>query len=227
MKFTYDTNRGEYQKAFEANRKQIEKAATAAIDDAKDEVIKQGRAAIASGGLGPKWQNALRVERYPKRGVSMDAAAWIFHRIKYADVFQSGATIAGKPLLWLPLNKTPSRVGGMKLTARNYALKIGPLHTIRVPGKPPLLAAFMEARAGGKAPRKITLSGLQKGAALSRLGVGRSKSARGKKLISVPLFFGISSVQLRKRFDLTAIIQRASNNIGNNYLRHINSESER
>jgi len=62
-----------------------------------------GDAGIAAGGLSRKWQNALRVNIYPPQGDSMHPAAFVYHKIRYAGVFEDGAVIGGQPLLWLPL----------------------------------------------------------------------------------------------------------------------------
>ena len=39
----------------------------------------------------------------------MRPAAFIFHKIRYAGVFEEGAVIRGQPLLWLPLGNVPVR----------------------------------------------------------------------------------------------------------------------
>lgn len=213
---------GSYQKAFKAIETPIAKAATATIDDAKAQVLSEGRANIAGAGFGSKWQNALRGTRYPRTGTSIEAAAWIFHRIPYAAVFETGARIPGSPLLWLPLPGVPQKIGGRRMSPRNYIALVGPLHTIRVAGKNPLLAAYMRGKAGSK----VTLGKLRAGAALQRLGVRASRSDLGRAgLVSVPLFVGIPSVQLHKRFDLTGVFNHAVSQLGANYLRHIGSGS--
>src|SRR5437868_12920194 len=81
----------------------IAKAATAAIREAGDIAKRDGRASIAASGFSRKWQNALRVNIYPPQGDSMRPAAFIYHKIRYAAVFEDGAVIGGQPLLWLPL----------------------------------------------------------------------------------------------------------------------------
>ena len=92
-------------------QKPIAKAATAAMKDAGDVAKRTGRSSIASAGFSRKWQNALRVNIYPAQGDSMRPAAFIFHKIRYAGVFEEGAVIRGQPLLWLPLGNVPVRRG--------------------------------------------------------------------------------------------------------------------
>ena len=73
----------------------------------------KGRADIAAAGFSRRWQNAFRVDVFPRgRKVSVDAAAWVFHKIPYAEVFEEGATIRGRPYLWIALPGTPTRIGG-------------------------------------------------------------------------------------------------------------------
>src|ERR1700745_2725921 len=78
----------------------LAKAATAALRDAGEIAKSNGRASIAAAGFSRKWQNALRVNIYPPQGDSLRPAAFIFHKIRYAGVFEEGAVIGGQPLLW-------------------------------------------------------------------------------------------------------------------------------
>src|SRR3954470_15419731 len=89
----------------------IAKAATAAVREAGDIAKRNGRANIAAAGFSRKWQNALRVNVYPQHGDSLRPAAFIYHKIRYAGVFEEGAVIRGQPLLWLPLPTVPIRRG--------------------------------------------------------------------------------------------------------------------
>lgn len=163
-----------------------------------------GRADIAAAGFSARWQNALRAEVYPKRKVSLNAATLVFHKIPYADVFETGATISGKPTLWLPLSSTPKKLGRFKMTADRYAKEVGPLTLLKLPGKRPLLAAKM-AVSGRQAASgdlgKVTLPKLRRGAS----GSGAIRA--------VPLFVGVDSVTLRKRFGLNEVIERAAGRI--------------
>src|SRR3954453_19221142 len=89
----------------------LAKAATAAVREAGEIAKRDGRASIAAAGFSRKWQNALRVNIYPLQGDSLRPAAFIFHKIRYAGVFEQGAVIAGQPFLWLPLPTVPLRRG--------------------------------------------------------------------------------------------------------------------
>jgi Family of unknown function (DUF6441) len=102
------------------------KAATAASRETGEIAKRNGRASIAAAGFSRKWQNALRVNIYPPQGDSMRPAAFIFHKIRYAGVFEEGAVIGGRPLLWLPLPSVPLR-RGRPMAPSQYARSVGPL----------------------------------------------------------------------------------------------------
>ena len=129
----------------------IAKAATAAIREAGEIAKRDGRASIAASGFSRKWQNALRVNIYPPQGDSLRPAAFIYHKIRYASVFEEGAVIGGQPLLWLPLPTVPLR-RGRPMTPSQYARSVGPLVSVQRPGSPPLL--FPKYRSTGRRRRK-------------------------------------------------------------------------
>src|SRR6187401_937094 len=153
----------------------IAKAATAAIREAGEIAKRDGRSSIAAAGFSRKWQNALRVNIYPPQGESLRPAAFIFHKIRYAGVFEEGAVIGGKPFLWLPLSNVPVR-RGRPMRPSEYARSVGPLVSVQRPGSPPLL--FPKYRA--KRSRR------------------RAADSLGRK----PLYIGISAVEIAKLFDV-------------------------
>src|SRR3954465_6881555 len=121
------------------------RAAPAAVREAGEIAKRDGRASIAASGFSRKWQNALRVNIYPPQGDSMRPAAFVYHKIHYAGVFEEGAVIGGQPLLWLPLPTVPLR-RGRPMTPSQYARSVGPLVSVQRPGAPPLL--FPKQRKG-------------------------------------------------------------------------------
>lgn len=186
---------GEWQRAMDADRQRVTTAAMRTMKATAARVKSEGRSNIAGAGFSSKWQNALRVTVYPTRGQSIDAAVYIRHKIPYAAVFEQGARIAGKPLLWLPLPNVQQRYGGRRMTPKLFVERVGPLHTIRVTGKRPMLAGYVLANSD---THRLTVAKLRNGQ--------RASSARRK---SVPVFVGISSVELHKRFDLTRLFREA------------------
>lgn len=208
-RFRYEKKDGEFALAMAAKKDPIAFAGTAAITEAGDIVKREGRQDIAAAGFSKRWQNALRVNVYPRRKLSMSAAALIFHNIRYAGVFEEGATISGKPRLWLPLKDTPKRAGRQKMTPALYIKTIGPLISIERPGKPPLLAGKIATNRRGSKTGKVSLSALKRG------GAGAASTL-------VPLFIGIERVSIRDRFSIRQITERAAARLGSLYLKHLN-----
>jgi hypothetical protein len=218
LRLIYSAVTGQFQQAMLDITKPIATAATATIKQAANQIKVKGRARIASAGFSSKWQNAFRVEVFPQHGVSMHPAALAHHNIPYAGIFAKGGSIAGTPLLWIPVSNAPTKIAGRRMTPRNYIQLVGPLHSLVVPGKPPMLAAYMKGRRGSK----LTLSKLRAGAALARLGVRKSKSdLGGMGVVSVILFVGVSSVRIRQRFGLNDVFREAVAGLGSGYLANL------
>ncbi|MDP2358555.1 MAG: DUF6441 family protein [Beijerinckiaceae bacterium] len=211
---------GKFSSAVREIYKPIAEAGTAAIRQAGDDVKRDARASIASAGFGSKWQNALRVDVYPKRGSSARAAAHIYHKIPYAAVFERGATIHGKPMLWIPMSHTPKRANGARLTAAAYVRTIGPLVSFNRPGKPPMLAGQIKASAKGNVtPAKLRSGKKLAAKTLTNKKLAHKKGGAGVRLI--PLYTGISTVTIRRRFGIYAAINRARANLASYYLANL------
>lgn len=126
--------------AFADMQQHIAVAETAAVHAVAQNALKAGRQSIARGGFDQRWQNALQMKVFPPNGVALDPAALIFDRIPYAVVFETGARISGRPLLWLPIEANlPALGAGQKWTPRRYIARFGPLISVNRPGKKPLL----------------------------------------------------------------------------------------
>ncbi|RWQ12332.1 DUF6441 family protein [Mesorhizobium sp.] len=213
-RFRYQKKDGEFGAALASMEVPIGFAGTAAIAEAADIIKREGRRDIAAAGFSKRWQNALRVNLYPKRGASMNAAAVIYHKIQYAGVFEEGATIVGKPLLWLPLPDAPKGRGGASIRPSEYRARIGhPLYSIRRPGKAPLLGANI----------RVTKARSQKGISLSQLKRGRNPGGKGEVRL-VPLYIGVPRVNIRDRFSIREITERAAARLGDLYLKHLNPD---
>jgi len=206
-RFRYDAKQAEFAQAMARMKDPIAFAGTTAISEAGDIVKREGRADIAAAGFSRRWQNALRVNVYPKRKYSIDAAALIFHNIRYAGIFEEGGTISGKPTLWLPLPSAPKRAGRKKMTPALYIKSIGPLFSIERPGKPPLLAGKIATNRRSKTG-KVSLSALKRGGA-------------GAPSTLVPLFIGFDRVNIRDRFSIRQITERAAARLGDLYLKNL------
>jgi hypothetical protein len=209
MRFFLSNISGEIDKAIRDIERPVAQAATAAVKDAADEAVSKGRTELATAGFSTRSQKQFTSKLYPKGGkVSLKPAARVYHRIGYFSVFEKGATILGKPKLWIPLDSVPMGGGGRRLTAKQYVQRVGPLHSVNIPGKPPLLF--------GKAGRSTILSATQKITRLRKGAVGR-----GIFGASVPLFVGVDRVKIRKRFGLYAIIDRAADRLAEFYEQNV------
>src|SRR6188508_1436329 len=99
MKFAFSAQEAELGKAIEEIGAEIREAKKAVVKETADEMVKQGRANIASAGFPvAKWQSGLMSKFYPNDDTG-DPAAMVYHKINFAGVFEHGVTIAGKPLL--------------------------------------------------------------------------------------------------------------------------------
>ena len=217
LTFKYAAITGQFQAAMNATQNIIATAATGAIKDVAEFTKAAGRANIANAGFSTRWQNAFRAKLYPAKGVSLDPAAFIFHRIPYAGIFETDGTIAGSPLLWLPLPNVPTTMSGAgrgnaHMTPANYVRLIGPLVTIYRPGRIPLLGGYM-AGSGN-----ITVAKLVAGSRAMKRSMPGAPAAKARL---VPLFFGLDKVNLAKRFNLGPIFQQAQGMLGEAYLRNL------
>lgn len=212
VKLLYDSIRGEFEAAMVEIYKPIAEAGTAAIDAAADRIKTEGRADIAKAGFSKRWQNTFRVDRYPKRGVSANAAALVYHRIPYADIFETGGEIRSKSgKMWVPLSNTPKKIGRNRMRPKVFRQTIGKLHSMQLGGKPFLGAKMTVSKRQAKLGKygKPTLPKLRSGAA-------------GQGIVrTVPLFVGVDSVRIRKRFNLRQIINRTADQLAELYLENL------
>lgn len=120
-------------KAFSQVRVIMAEAATAAMVDVAEQVMEQGRRDIASAGFSKRWQNALSYRVYPEGRASTTPAAFIYHNIPYAGVFETGAVIEGAPFLWVPTREAKQLLGfgGALISPRRFAQRYGALRSVR------------------------------------------------------------------------------------------------
>lgn len=213
LRYSYD--KGAFAKGMASMADPMAAAGTGAMKELADIVKREGRQNMASAGFSKKFQNTFRGQIYPTKGNSIDAAAVLYSKVRYSNIFETGGDIGGKPLLWLPLPTAPKRIGRQKMTPALYVRQIGPLFTINRPGKAPLLAANIgvsaRQRATGKVG-KITNAKLRKGAS----GVGAKQA--------VPLFVGIPNVSIKDKLQIREITERAAGRLGELYFKHLNPE---
>ena len=212
MKATVKFKRGEFEKAFMRNELTIARAATFAVKEAGLDLKKSARGSIASAGFSKKWQNALRVDAYPKRDISINAAAHVYHKISYAHVFEDGAKISGKPTLWLPMPNVPKKHAGETLTPKRFP---GVLQYIKSKSGRPLLVAQIrvsKSMANRAQMGKVSMAAIKRGT----IGSGVIRS--------VPIFFGIDTVRIRKRFDIRGATKNAAGRLGQLYYKNLKAD---
>jgi hypothetical protein len=129
MKFAFSAQEAALQRWLNELEKKVAEAKAGAIQDSAALAIAEGRANIAGAGLPARWQQALRFKFFANKGG--DPAALIFDVMPITRVFETGATIRGRPLLWLPI--------GDKAGVRSPRQYPGKLVSVNVRGKPPLL----------------------------------------------------------------------------------------
>jgi hypothetical protein len=212
LSFSFDFEPQAFARASAAIRERIAVAATLAVRDAGRAAQTAGRADILAAGLGNRFAAALRLRLFPERKASINAAAYLYSKIPYAGVFESGATIRGNPRLWLPTNNVPIRRGGHRMTPQFYARNIGRLISVNVAGRPPMLM--------GVVPESAV-----KRAAGGPLKLSRRRSpgfaSRRARFVRVPMFIGVNQVQIKKRLRIADIAARERARLPEYYRRHI------
>lgn len=98
-------------------KQRIQGGVGAAIEEFADDVVREGRADIASAGnFTGRWVSGFTSD------ISGDHKTVVFrHSIGLWRVFQSGATISGKPLLWIPVE--PGGPPARKFPGRLFQVK--------------------------------------------------------------------------------------------------------
>jgi len=109
-KFEVTFSTPDWLKSIRDKQKPVAEAAVAALRETAAISVQEGRKDIASAGpnFRENWQKGLQYRtKGAKQGdtPSLNAQATIYHRYGIAGVFEHGATISGKPLLWIPTTR--------------------------------------------------------------------------------------------------------------------------
>lgn len=226
LRLTVAALKGDFGKEFQIAFSDVSDAGYAAIVEAGTTVKTQARLNIASAGFSTKWQNALRVNIYRNKGI--DAAAYIYHKIFYAGVFEDGATIAKNKPMWVRLPSTPKKIGTKSLTAARFSSEIGPLQYVN--GSKPLL--FGKVAVNGPGDTSVTLNKIRQayGRSTKRQGsktrnlAGGQLAREGYSVKSVPMFVGVSRVKIPKKFSIADICQNAANRLAELYTKNFKGD---
>lgn len=166
-KFVVKFKQSNLLKLIQDNQQAVAVAAVAALRETAANAVQEGRQNIGAAGPGftrAKWQSGLQYRTKDASiggKASLQTKAIIFHKYGIAGVFEHGATIQGKRLLWIPTEHgapTASRSGKKLVSA-----------TVR--GQPMLF------------------------------------DAKDKDRHRKPLYIGVPSVRIPKKFRITEIVK--------------------
>jgi len=165
--------------AIREKNKPVAEAAVAALRETAANAVQEGRRNIAGAGpnFGPKWQSGLQfLTKDANQGglPSLQAKAFVFHKFGIAGVFEHGATIHGKPLLWIPTKR----------------------------GDP----------APGKSHKRLQSATVR--------GTPMLFDARDKDRQRKPLYIGVPSVRIPKKFRITEIVKEHVARIGMLFIKY-------
>lgn len=223
MKLDYKHSKEEWRAAARAIRGTIAGATRAAFQDLAKQVQAAGRAEIARSGLGPRFARGFRTYVFPRRitpGSTAELAMRGQHRLGYANIFERGGRISGRPLLWIPLPTAPAKINGRPTTAGLYVHAVGPLHSINRPGRAPLLAGYAMRASPG---RRVTVAQLRTGQRNTRRRQARAAfgGRLGARPVSVPLFVGLPAVKIRDRLNISNVYDQARRDLPALYAKHL------
>lgn len=200
MKIAFKADGQAFAKATDDVEKVMAKGLTAAMKEVGKRAADAANNNIhAAGFASRKWE--MRAKNFPASGDTLLPEVWLHSQVNFLDVFTEGRHIQGNPLLWLPLPSVPPWPGDptRQMSPRKYVESVGPLVTMKRPGKSPLLGAPVAGRLKPQPfGRFVTKARLRKG----QLG--------GSKITIVPLFVGVPAVTIEKRFDVEEAVRRAT-----------------
>lgn len=177
-------------------------AVTAGVRAATDGLKADLRRAIIGGGLGDRLPNAVRSQVFPRRGVSLSAAGWIFVKGKRTreiiDAYATGITIRarGKRFLAIPTAAGRGLIkarGGAAYLSGRYGLGIETRLVVpRDRNKPWLIVANLRQGRGKRGGyRKPTAAAIKR-----------------RDFEEVVLFILVPEAKVRKRFTIDGLAQR-------------------
>ena len=170
-----------------------EKAVSAAMREAGNDLKSAWRGQITQAGLGRRLANSIRSQTYPKVGESLSAAALVWSKApQIINAHDAGLMIRSKSGFWLAIPMAAAGKGprGRRITPGEWEQRRGMrLRFVYRRGAPSLLVA----------DGRLNSRGL--GAA------SRSKTGRGQS--TVPIFLLVPKVKLAKRLSLARDAERA------------------
>lgn len=211
MRVRFKGDKGQFIRATTEVEKAIAHAATMAVRKTATAMRDAGRENIADAGFGSAWQRSLTVAMRPKRGDALNPWAWIHTSINFADVFETGRAISAthRSFLWLPLRNVPMWPGAVpprQMSPKKFIQLVGPLRTIRRPGKPPMLGAVARVGRRGRVRIKGGIAGTWK---------------------VVPMFVGVPAVTIQKKFNVIGAMESAAGQMPEFYAQNLEYVSKK
>jgi hypothetical protein len=198
MEFRFEKNDRGPIINIEAMGELISNAAAAAMADAADMILSQGKANIASAGFSRDFSDAMTVSTVTPKGLGGSYSILARVRIPMAITFEYGFHSQGDPLLWIPLPGVPKMLGAKRMTAKRYTEEIGPLVYVKT-GKFPMLFGYVD----GVPPESALKSNPSRS---KRLTVAHLRAGGGEK---IPLFIGLNQTTIGKRLNILGICKDA------------------
>lgn len=139
-----------FNRSYQRGRARVTQAIQQAAKDAAADIETQGRENIAaSGHFGFRWTEGLHAKVTQGGG---NIRITITHDLPYFRVFQNGALIKGKPLLWIPLSSAPDAQG---IYARDFPGRL--FRVDRKNGGKPLLMSAADKQAKYFGAESVTI----------------------------------------------------------------------
>lgn len=238
MQIRFESRDADWKEAAQRIEGTIFGAARAAMQDVGRQIQAEARAQISGAGFTGKWVTGFRTYIFPKAPEpTQDLVVRGFHVYNIANVYERGARVSGKPFLWVPLSTAPNSVRGKQTTPARLISAGVRLHRVNGRGHPLLVGSVI--RSGARAKRKAVV-GIGGGKLLIRSGkvslqqllagqrnVRRTQSraafggAHGPQSVPIPLFVGLTAVQIKKRFNVSAVYLKAEAELQGFYDRRV------
>ncbi len=193
------------------------KAATLGMRQIGKLAEKKGRDAIEAGGFSSRFAKTLRAINKPPSGYVLNPAVYVHSTLNYADVFETGKTITGNPLLWLPFPNVPAGKNRKHMTPREYIQNVGRLIWITTPKHGGLIMLGAVVEGAGTKPSR---------GRLRRTFLKKRFGEATRPTHVVPMFFAVTSITIPKKFDTEAAVETAMKGLEEAYAEIIKPDEE-
>ncbi len=202
MKLVASAEGGQWEKATTEYERIMATAATKAMRQIGKLAEKAARQAVGAAGFTSNVQRTIQALNKPASGYVLNPRVWLHSTVNYLDVFETGRTITGNPLLWLPLPTVPAHPGsGVMFGGLVGRPHMTPSQYIRTVGR---LVKVVTRKHGGL----IMLGAMVEGpdtrpsrARLRRTFLKQRFHEKTRPTHFVPMFIGIARISIPKKFD--------------------------